>query len=150
MSKFLKVIGILLWVVSGFSTTFVLMIGELNGVKVGVFDLVKWTFALSFVFTSPYYLWTIFSNTLFLSEKKIRELKLELQNKISKYNDAAVEYSRTTKKCFLDVQELKDYLNIKSKEERVKDIDSLFDNIPITDEIRELRYKVLKYIQENG
>ncbi len=150
MSKILKVIGLLLWIGSGYMMVFALMVRDLNGVDAGIFDILKWTFAVAFVFASPYYLWTIFDNSLFLSQKGILELRIKLKTSIENHNDMARSYYEAMSQNSKTLNDMMDFIKYKDKSQRVKEIDELFDNNPMTDEIRELRYKVLKYIQNNG
>jgi hypothetical protein len=150
--KTIKVIGTIMWILSAFTLGMALFVDYIQGFRgnADAFHILVCISGLVFIIVSPIYLNMVYSNTIYLSEKEIQRLKRQLQEKIEEYNTAAVGYSQATKKCFVDVQDLKDYLNIKSKDERVKEVDDLFNNVPLDYPTQLIREKVLTYIRENG
>lgn len=150
--KTIKVIGTIMWVLATFMLGMALFVDYVQGFNgnVPVFHFLVIVFTVVFVTMTPIYLHMVYSNTMYLNEKGIQGLKRKLLDKIDECNTAAVGYSQATKKCFSDVQDLKDYLHIKSKDERIKEADDLFNNVPLDYPTNLIREKVLTYILENG
>lgn len=152
MKKILKFIGSILWLASVFTVVFALLIhyrGTFVG-NTGLFAIAMWTFLLIFVCYTPYYLYTLFSHTLYLTEEEIKRKIAFLDKQIDVYDLSARRHAQATKQCFTDLQELKERCKLKSQEEKLADVDAFFDNKPLDPVLQNLRQNLLDYIQKYG
>ena len=150
--KTIKVIGTIMWVVTAFMLGMALFVDYIQGFKgnADAFHIIVWMFGIVFITMTPIYLHMIYSNTMYLTEGEIKRNMALLYEKIDFHNSEAIIYSKASKKCFTDLQEMKDALGYKSKEDKVKEVDDLFNDMPLDENVQALRRRVLTYIRENG
>lgn len=152
MKTILKIIGAVLWVISGMMLTIALALNYKAGFQgnQNAFTFLVWVFLIVFVCYTPLYLGTIFSNTMYMREDEIRSLRVTLHNR----NREAIKVKRDYGTRLLEFGEKIHMLNIdnlvKTKEEKMKEVDTLFNNVPLDDTTQLLRDRVLTYIRENG
>ena len=152
MKTILKIIGAVLWVISGMMLTFALALNYKAGFQgnQNAFTFLVWVFLIVFVCYTPLYLGTIFSNTMYMREDEIRSLRYKLHTRNRELIAKKRDYHNRLEEFGYKIHLLNIDNLAKTKEEKVREVDTLFNNVPLDETTQLLRDRVLTYIRENG